>query len=53
MHAAVLDGLLNDPGRAVALLRQHFARATELVKGNGADDEAHGAGETGGWGGGD
>ena len=25
MHAAVLEGLVHDPGRAVQLLREHFA----------------------------
>jgi DNA-binding GntR family transcriptional regulator len=37
MHAKIVDGLERDPAGAVALLREQFARATELWKQNGAD----------------
>jgi DNA-binding GntR family transcriptional regulator len=36
MHAEIVDCLERDPPRAVELLRQQFARATELWKANGA-----------------
>ena len=38
MHAEVLDCIQNDPPRAVALLRDHFARATALWKANGSPE---------------
>ena len=37
MHAKIVDSLERDPAGAVALLREQFARATELWKQNGAD----------------
>ena len=37
MHAQVLQCIQTDPPRAVSLLREHFARATELWKANGED----------------
>jgi DNA-binding GntR family transcriptional regulator len=40
MHAEIVDCLERDPPRAVDLLRQQFARATELWKANGAADNA-------------
>jgi len=36
MHAKIVDSLEQDPAGAVALLREQFARATELWKENGA-----------------
>jgi DNA-binding GntR family transcriptional regulator len=35
MHAEVLHCIQTDPARAVSLLREHFARATDLWKANG------------------
>jgi DNA-binding GntR family transcriptional regulator len=37
MHAKIVDSLERDPAAAVALLREQFARATELWKLNGAN----------------
>jgi len=38
MHAEVLRCVQTDPPRAVSLLRDHFARATELWKNNGENE---------------
>jgi DNA-binding GntR family transcriptional regulator len=38
MHAEIVDCLERDPQRAVDLLRQQFARASELWKASGAAD---------------
>ncbi len=37
MHAKIVDSLERNPSGAVALLKEQFARATELWKQNGAD----------------
>ncbi|MGA2641280.1 MAG: GntR family transcriptional regulator [Spirochaetia bacterium] len=39
MHAEIVDCLESDPARAVDLLRQQFARATELWKANGKSSQ--------------
>lgn len=38
MHAKIVECLEHDPAGAVSLLREQFARATELWKQNGADE---------------
>ena len=41
MHARIVDCLEQDPTSAVSLLKEQFARATDLWKQNGAVDGAH------------
>ncbi len=41
MHARIVDCLEQDPPRAVNLLREQFARATDLWKQNGVAAEGH------------